>query len=60
MKLTIFPPLKGVLHSAVTMMTKTVTWKGNEKEAIDGLVKSSVNDFSESYVIDVHLEAEYT
>lgn len=59
-KLTILPPLKGVLHSPVTMMTKTVTWKGNEKEAIDGLGKSSINDFSESYVIDVHLEAEYT
>lgn len=41
-------------------MTKTVTWNGNDKEAIDGLGKSSINDFNESYVIKVHLEAEYT
>lgn len=37
-----------------------MTWNGNEKEAIDGLGKSSVNDFSESCVIKVHPEAEYT
>ena len=42
------------------IMTKTVTWNGNDKEAISGLGRSSVNDFSESYMIQVHLETEYT
>lgn len=41
-------------------MSRTVTWNGNDKEAIDGLGKSSINDFSESYMIKVHVKAEYT
>lgn len=44
----------------MVIMTRTVSWNGNDKEAIEGLGKSSINDFSDSYVIRVHVEAEYT
>lgn len=41
-------------------MTKTVTWNGNDKEAINDVGRSSINDLSESYIIKVHLKVEYT
>lgn len=41
------------------IMTEIVTWDGNDKEALNGLGKSSLNDFSEMHMIQVHLEVEY-
>ena len=36
-----------------------MTWNGTDTEALKGLGKSSLNDFSETHMIQVHLEVEY-
>ena len=41
------------------IMTEIVTWNGNDKETLNGLGKSSLNEFSETHVIQVHLVVEY-
>lgn len=58
-KVNYFSKLKGVLFLVVMIMTEIVTWNGNDKEALNGLGKSSLNDFSEMHMIQVHLEVEY-
>ena len=58
-KVNYFSQLKGVLFLVVKIMTEIVTWNGNDKEALNGLGKSSLNDFSETHMIQVHLEVEY-
>lgn len=41
------------------IMTEIVTWNGNDEETLDGLGESSLNDFSETHMIQVHLVVEY-
>ena len=58
-KVNYFSQLKGVLVLVVMIMTEIVTWNGNDKETLNGLGKSSLNEFSETHVIQVHLVVEY-